>query len=211
MKSPWATPVPQEKETSALFRPQALSNKSCIHTSRSHSKTLKERQSEGFNHTAWVISTYAQCSHTFYCSPLKVLRWRSGSEQGIYESQLGPVGRWLSFLAKSGPPLTCLPATTCLSVTPPPWRAARLQSRWEACEGLWMSTHLWLLFPPPHPPDPHPAAESQLNCSWWELTACLTAWLPGCLWICWIYWPSQSKVEVRGHHATRDFILSAFI
>lgn len=44
----------------------------------------------------------------------------------------------------------------------------------------WVTEERPLLVPASYPLDPHPAAESQLKSSWWELTACL----PERLWTC---------------------------
>lgn len=138
----------------------------------------------------------------------------------ICESQQGPTGRWLSSLAKSGPPLTCLPATSCLLVTlsPPPWRAVRLLSRWEAHEALWMSdrgpsparTHhpaclvpyLPILLTPPL--DPHPAAEKTAIDGSWQ-----PVWLPACLTACGYakctdFHILKLRSGVIWKHATRD-------
>lgn len=119
---------------------------------RCQSETLsngKERQGKGFNHTAWGYNhvTYTHTDTHFIVASEGVMMMALQNQalnerlSVICKSQQGPTGRWLSFLAESGPPLTCLPATSCLLVllSLPSWHAVRLQGRWEAQEGLWMS------------------------------------------------------------------------
>lgn len=168
---------------------------------------LVEKKETQFNHTAWSYLPYklhthidTHCTRTLYCNLKRCCDENQAVNKSlrvICESQQGPTGRWLSTVAKSGPPLTCLPATSCLLVTPspPPWRAVRLLSRWEAHEALWMSdrgpsparTHHPACLPlPPHSSYPPPWIHIQLlNHSW---TAVDGSWQPA--------WPPVDMLNV---------------
>lgn len=158
----------------------------------------KKGQSRGFNHTAWGCNhvNYTHMNtHSIVASKGDMMT--AVHNQAVNEwlcvickSQHGPTGRWLRFLAKSELLLTCLPMTSCLSShhcwsdVLCDYRASgkpRKGSEWVGLtEGQPQHVcNVWLVFlrllkvlPPL---DPHSAAQSQMNNSWWELTACLTA------------------------------------
>lgn len=88
----------------------------------------EERQSKGFNHTARSYN-HVNYTHvgTHFTVASKGVMMTAVQIQAVSErlcvickSQQGPAGRWRSSAAKSWPPLTCSPVTSCLLAIPSP-------------------------------------------------------------------------------------------
>lgn len=158
----------------------------------------KKRRSKGFSHTAWscrhVSYTHINTHYTVASKGDMMTVAHNQALNGrlcvICKSQRSPTARSLSAFDKSELPLTCLPVTSCLSPhhccsdvlcdyraggkprKGPEWvgltegQPQRVHSVWFVFFCLLKALSLL---------DPHPASESQMNSSWWELTACLTA------------------------------------